>query len=178
MWCLEGGVSIVARDIFSRLSPERNLYLYDTFAGMTQPTEADIDLIGRSANAWFSINKVSEEKNNWAYASLDHVKFNFQARKLLSDQVHFIKGDVMTTLQNPDCLPEKISVLRIDTDWYDSIKVCLEYLYPRLSVGGCILIDDYGHWQGAKKAVDEYFADKQILLWVTDYTGRMGVKVS
>ncbi|MBV1831309.1 hypothetical protein HNW77_11720 [Komagataeibacter sp. AV436] len=72
--------------------------------------------------------------------------------------------------------PEKIAVLRLDTDWYESTRHELEHLYPRLVPGGVLIIDDYGYWAGARKAVDEYFSDKPILLNRLDNTGRIAVK--
>ena len=69
--------------------------------------------------------------------------------------------------------------MRLDTDWYESTKHELTHLFPLLSSGGVIIIDDYGHWQGAKKAVDEYFEENniKILLNRIDYTGRVGIKL-
>ena len=90
-------------------------------------------------------------------------------------QHDIFKGDVLSTLAVPDNLPLKIAVLRLDTDWYESTRMELETLYPRLSVDGVIMIDDYGHWTGARRAVDEYFARGQRpLLQYTDATGRAG----
>lgn len=90
--------------------------------------------------------------------------------------MHFIKGKVEDTLRDERNLPEKIAVLRLDTDWYESTKVELEVLYPRLRPGGVLIIDDYGYWQGARKAVDEYFADRPVLLHRIDHTCRVMVK--
>jgi hypothetical protein len=79
----------------------------------------------------------------------------------------------------PQHAPEQISVLRLDTDWYSSTKHELMHLFPRLSKNGVLIIDDYGHWAGARKAVDEYFADQTIqpLLNRIDQTGRACIKV-
>ena len=79
----------------------------------------------------------------------------------------------------PKNSPEKISILRLDTDWYESTKHELEYLFPRLSSGGILIIDDYGHFKGAKKAVDEYFTKNKIQYFLNriDYTGRLIVKI-
>jgi O-methyltransferase len=71
-----------------------------------------------------------------------------------------VQGDVVQTLRHEANLPEEIALLRLDTDWYASTIVELKVLYPRLAIGGILIVDDYGHWQGSKKAVDEYFADK------------------
>ena len=72
-------------------------------------------------------------------------------------------------------MPERIALLRIDTDWYESTRHELVHLYPRLSPGGVLIIDDYGHWQGARKAVDEYFQAGLFLNHI-DYTGRLAIK--
>jgi hypothetical protein len=72
--------------------------------------------------------------------------------------------------------PTKIALLRLDTDWYESTKWELEILYPRLISGGVLIIDDFGYWDGARKAVVEYFADNPILLNYIDGTGRIAIK--
>jgi O-methyltransferase len=77
----------------------------------------------------------------------------------------------------PDAAPERIALLRLDTDWYSSTRHELEHLYPRLAPGGVLIVDDYGHFAGARKAVDEYFAQEPVLLVRVDYTGRMAVKL-
>jgi predicted O-methyltransferase YrrM len=99
------------------------------------------------------------DETGWCYASLDQVSQNFAAAGLSTKTSHFVKGDVMETLK--DNLPEQISVLRLDTDWYESTRFELEVLYPRLSKGGVLIIDDYGHWSGSRKATDEYFSSIQ-----------------
>lgn len=87
-------------------------------------------------------------------------------------------GDVEQTLLDESNHPARISLLRLDTDWYHSTRVELEQLYPLLSPGGVLIIDDYGHWEGCRKAVDEYFAANRIRMFLQriDYTGRLGIK--
>ena len=89
----------------------------------------------------------------------------------------FIQGKVEDTLKTN--IPEKIALLRLDTDWYESTRMEMETLFPKLVKGGVLVIDDYGHWQGARKAIDEYLASHniRILLNRIDYTGRIAVKV-
>jgi len=79
----------------------------------------------------------------------------------------------------PNGAPESISLLRLDTDWYESTRHELVHLFPRLSRGGVIIIDDYGRWAGQKKAVDEYFAQNNIAILLNriDYSARIGVKL-
>ena len=91
-------------------------------------------------------------------------------------RTHFVAGDVEQTI--PGVVPEQISLLRLDTDWYESTRHELKHLYPRLIRGGVLIIDDYGHWKGARQAVDEYLAETgaKLLLNRIDYTGRAAVK--
>ena len=117
--------------------------------------------------------------NEWCYASFADVRQNFEKRGFNSN-IEFVKGDVCKTLDDYfEMLPKNISILRLDTDWYESTKKELETLYPRVSNGGCLIMDDYGHWSGAKKATDEYFDlnGNRPFLSYSDYTGRVAVKV-
>lgn len=68
----------------------------------------------------------------------------------------------METLKEKKYIPDKISVLRLDTDWYESSKFELEKLYPNVVDGGVIILDDYFHWDGQRRATDEYFQENNI----------------
>lgn len=153
----------------------RRYFLYDTYAGMSEPTEADVDNAGGSALARFG-NYLKPTHSEWAYASLAEVRGYFEKQKLLDDSVVFVKGKVEETLAHENNLPQKIAILRLDTDWYESTLAELKILYPRLVTGGVLIVDDYGHWQGARKAFDEYFKGQPVLLQRIDYTARMTVK--
>ena len=154
----------------------RDLYLFDTFEGMQKPTNEDVNLSGDDAE---TLLKQDPDKKNIirAYAPLDEVKKNLYSTGYVRDKIHFIKGDVKDTV--PVNAPQEISILRLDTDWYESTLHELLHLFPRLSPGGVLMIDDYGHWKGARKAVDEYISDNniKILLNRIDYTGRIGIKL-
>jgi hypothetical protein len=119
------------------------------------------------------------EKNTglWCYASKDEVAANLQSTGYPDENVILIEGKVEETI--PQTLPDSISLLRLDTDWYESTKHELTYLYPRLSRSGVLIIDDYGYWQGAKEATDEYFSQLKMkpLLQRIDYTGRLAIKI-
>ena len=148
----------------------RTLYLYDTFEdGMTDPGVFDVDLITKA-------NALAGRPNHWGYpaAALAGVQHALARLGLPDEQLKFIKGPVEETI--PKVMPEKIALLRLDTDFYKSTKHELEYLYPRLVSGGICIIDDYGHWGGATKAVDEYFAGQPVFLNRLDYSGRLIVK--
>lgn len=177
-----GGNAIAASLACKEYFKNRNFYIYDTFTGMSEPDD-DVDksvFIGDTSKNVF--NKHQELNfNSWCYASLDEVKENFKKAGLTLENVTFIKGKVEDTLKIKSNLPEKISVLRLDTDWYDSTIVELEVLYPKLEIGGLLLIDDYGYWDGARKAVDDYFlrhdTPTRPFFAQSDFTGRVGIKV-
>ncbi|MDR2864802.1 MAG: TylF/MycF family methyltransferase [Spirochaetaceae bacterium] len=167
-----GGNSILAAGIFKLYKSDRKIYLFDTFTGMTEPGKKDIRISDGSLQA--AINEFASKK---CLSSLDDVKENFRRYNLLFDNVIFVQGDVLQTLECKS-VPSKIAVLRLDTDWYESTRKELEILYPRLSSNGVLIIDDYGHWGGSKKAVDEYFATygNRLFFNYVDYTGRSAVK--
>jgi len=159
-------------------STSRHLYLFDTFEGMAEPTAADISHEGEKASELLKQQVAQKDHRDsvWAYASLSQVKETMFSTGYETSRIHFVKGKVEDTI--PENAPENISLLRLDTDWYESTRHELIHLYPRLSIGGVIIIDDYGHWLGAKRATDEYIQENNIcvLLNRVDYTGRMGVK--
>jgi len=119
----------------------------------------------------------SEGFNEWCYSPLEEVQKNLYSTNYPKEKITFIKGKVEETI--PNIIPEKISILRLDTDWYESTYHELMHLFPRLSKGGVLIIDDYGHWKGSREAVDKYLKENEIsmLLNRIDYTGRIGVKV-
>jgi O-methyltransferase len=175
-----GGNALAAKLIFEGLGSDKKVWLFDTFAGMTEPTDLDrMAFTGESAQDGYEAH-LAADHNEWCFASLKDVRRNFEQAWVDLDGVRFVKGDVAETLRGE--LPEAISVLRLDTDWYESTLIEMETLYPLLSIGGSLLIDDFGCWEGARKAVDEYLArlprHARPLLHYTDYTGRMGVKVA
>lgn len=171
-----GSMMAVAYTLLQLGNPNRELYLFDTFEGMPVPTKLDLSIGGRAAIDSFNAVKTSDDSSDWCKETIEEVVKNLRATNYDEMRVHFIKGKVEETI--PGEIPEKIALLRLDTDWYESTKHELDHLYPRLQDNGVIIIDDYGHWQGARKAVDEYFESNgiKILLNRMDYTGRMGIK--
>jgi hypothetical protein len=150
---------------------ERELFLYDTFAGMTEPTPQD----GEVAHERWETRR-AEDHNEWAYAPLEQVEANLRSAGLDLARVTLVKGPVEETI--PGVLPERVALLRLDTDWYESTRHELEHMYDLVPPGGIVLFDDYGHWQGARQAVDEFFDQRgfQPLLHRIDRAGRMMVK--
>ena len=143
---------------------KRHVRLYDTFEGMTPATEHDVQLYNE---AHYNI-VVKHIPDIACDVSLDTVKTNVGKISYWSDYIHYHVGDIMKTTE----FPKAIALLRLDTDFYDSTKFELDNFYPFVSSGGIIIIDDYGHWRGARKATDEFLADKpDIKLIPIDYTG-------
>lgn len=143
----------------------KTVWLYDTFNGMTEPEDIDMDLNQRQASSIMHLPHVL------AYSSLDEVKQNLSRSKFNKNSIKYIIGDVSETLKIPENIPKSISLLRLDTDWYKSTKDELYYLYPNLARNGVLIVDDYGHWRGSKTACDEYFLNKNIKMSQIDYTG-------
>jgi O-methyltransferase len=171
-----GGSMMVVAHVLRRLGDTtRKLYLYDTFEGMTAPSEKDIQFDGTPANQLLD----STQKNTgvWCYADKTDVLNNLRSTGYPERNIFLVEGKVEETI--PGTLPDSISLLRLDTDWYESTKHELTHLYPRLSRNGILIIDDYGHWRGAKEATDEYFGQRgaKPFLHRVDYTGRLAIKV-
>lgn len=172
-----GSMMAVALTLLKEKKSEKDLYLFDTYEGMSKPTDQDVSFEGRKADNQFEENKRNEDSADWCFASLDEVKQNVIKTCYNTEKLHFIKGKVENTL--PEHAPKQIALLRLDTDWYESTKHELIHLFPRLVSGGVLILDDYGYWAGAKKAVDEYFSQTktQILLNRVDQTGRIAIKI-
>ncbi|PAC31496.1 TylF/MycF/NovP-related O-methyltransferase [Flectobacillus sp. BAB-3569] len=152
----------------------RSLYLYDTYEGMSEPTADDVDFRGGQAKELMEQNVENKQNSVWCLADLNDVQNNMRSTGYPQDLVHFVKGKVEDTI--PATMPDApIALLRLDTDWYESTAHELKYLYPLLIQKGVLVIDDYGHWEGCKRAVDEYF-NGSLLLNRIDYTGRIAIK--
>jgi len=150
----------------------REIYLYDTFEGMTAPTEQDIDVNGDKAQ---DLIDTHGDSGKWCYAHRPEVERLFASFDL-ADSSHFIEGDVLDTISHTK--PKEISLLRLDTDWYESTKFELDNLYDLIQPGGIVIIDDYGHWQGSRRAVDEFFSRAPfIMLHRVNYAVRLGIKI-
>lgn len=176
-----GSMAAVARTLVARSATARTLWMYDTFEGMSAPSENDVDLRGQSAEALLAKEgqgNAESPDSIWCRCSLESVKQTLSGTGYPNDLLRYVKGKVEDTL--PVESPEKVSILRLDTDWYESTRCELEILFPRLAIGGVLIIDDYGHWQGCRKAVDDYFEKQNVKMFLhrVDYTGRVGIKLA
>lgn len=171
-----GGSMMAAAQTLARLGDRsRELYLFDTFEGMPPPGEQDVSFEGAHAADLLEASRKEDSYSLWCYSPLEEVKLAFSRIDYDADKLHFVKGRVEETI--PQHAPAQIALLRLDTDWYESTRHELVHLFPLIAPGGVIIIDDYGHWHGARQAVDEYFQERRvkILLNRIDYTGRIGV---
>jgi len=173
-----GSCMLMAKTLVNEGEKERKIWMYDTFDGMTEPTDDDCEIETNVSGSDLLKNtpKSTDKFNMWAYAPLEMVKKNMKKTMFPEERIHFIEGKVENTLSKVK--PQNIALLRLDTDWYESTKCELEQLYPLLSIGGVLIVDDYGHFSGAKKAVDEYFSKTNVkpLMNRIDYSGRLIIK--
>jgi len=158
----------------------RNIYLYDTFSGLTEPSEFDYtckdatlyNMDSQTVKNIWSSHIIDSKTNNWCYTPLDKVKVRLNTLGYPIENLHYIVGDVMETLKM--FVPEKIAILRLDTDWYESSKFELEMMYDSVVDGGIIIFDDYFHWDGQRRAVDEFFQKRNknvIIIKIDQKTG-------
>lgn len=171
-----GSMLAAAETLINQRNSSRQLYLYDTFEGMPPPTVNDISFDNRTADEMLKVDTNKELNPVWAYSTLQSVKQTMALSGYPLSNIRYVKGKIEETI--PGTAPEKIALLRLDTDWYESTKHELIHLFPRLVKGGVLIIDDYGYWKGARKAVDEYLQENkiQILLNRLDETGRIAIK--
>ncbi|MFE5664632.1 TylF/MycF/NovP-related O-methyltransferase [Streptomyces niveus] len=168
-----GSMQACAKALLALGESDRDLHLFDTFEGMPPPTAEDLRRDGKSAEDLLAAQ--GKDRPIWAIASLEDVQAGFEQVPYPGERVHYVQGMVEDTV--PQQAPEKISILRLDTDWYASTKHELEFLYPRLVSGGVLLIDDYGYWQGSRQAVDEFLEKTgERLLMLRMDEGRIAVK--
>jgi O-methyltransferase len=170
-----GSMHAVARTLDLCGVRDRDLYLFDTFQGMTEPTTRDRMVGQQDVTAADLMQESSKESRLWAIASKEDVLDGLSTLPYPQDRFHLVEGPVEDTV--PDGAPEEIALLRLDTDWYESTRHELVHLYPRLQPGGVLIIDDYGSWQGSKEATDEYLASlPEPLLLMRAARSRIAVK--
>lgn len=173
-----GGSSMAVAMMLKELGDtSRELYLYDTYEGMSAPSEADVDVYGKSADKKFEERRLGEDSSEWCRSPIEEVTGNLAGTGYPPEKVHLIKGKVEDTI--PATMPRgPLAILRLDTDWYESTVHEMLHLYPRLVEKGVMILDDYGHWEGVRRAVDEYFEEHGIrpLMNRIDYASRLVIK--
>jgi O-methyltransferase len=173
-----GSMMAVAHTLLRLDDKSRSLYLFDTFDGMTEPGENDISVTGQTAAQLLEQGNKEKDETVWCYAPIDQVRSAIHATGYPTDKIHLVKGRVEDTV--PLNAPNEIAILRLDTDWYESTRHEMIHLFPRIAIGGVLIIDDYGWWEGARQAVDEYIEARKIQIFLNriDYTGRLGIVTS
>ncbi len=169
-----GSAMIMAAVALQEGAADRELWLYDTFAGMSEPTDRDVRWDGQAAAAR---REEFQTHERWTQGvSAVDVYRNLLSTGYPAHQLRLVIGKVEETLRQ--ARPRRIALLRLDTDWYESTRAELYRLYPRLSSGGVLFLDDYGYWQGARQAVDEYLGGLGLLerLQRIDFSGRYLIK--
>jgi Macrocin-O-methyltransferase (TylF) len=171
-----GSCMLMAETLIAFDDTSRRIFLFDTYEGHPKPDETkDVDLWGnRAVDDW---HRHAAEAEPWAYVSVDEARANLARTGYPSERLVFVKGMVEETIPRTSEINE-LALLRLDTDWYESARVSLEQLFPRLVEGGVLIVDDYGHYRGQQQAVDEYLAAmrQNLLLNRIDYSCRVAVK--
>jgi hypothetical protein len=172
----KGGSTMAAALALTHLGDlQRSLFLFDTFDGMSEPSEADV-LASSKQSAKSLMDATDKSAAVWAYSPIEEVRANLRSIGYPEDKIFLVQGKVEDTL--PYSFPGNFAIVRLDTDWYESTRHELHHLYPKLVRKGVLIIDDYGHWEGARRAVDEYIDANQLPLLLNriDYTGRIAIK--
>ncbi len=165
----KGGSSMLCTSVLKSMGDTgRKIFMYDTYAGMTEPTDRDIDYKGNKADR--------NDFNKWCSIPRSEVQKAMALTGYPQDNIWYVEGKVEDTI--PGIIPEAIALLRLDTDFYESTYHEMKWLFPRLVPGGVLIVDDYGHFRGVREAVDKYIKENnvRILLNRIDYTGRIGVR--
>jgi len=175
----KGGSIMLCVDILLNCNKKnRKIWLYDTYKGMSRPTDKDINSGFRERAFYKWKHRQKATHNNWCYSPISNVKENLHSTGYPEENLKFIVGKVEDTI--PREIPNKISLLHLDTDWYESTYHELKHLFPLLSKNGVLIVDDYGFWQGSRDAVDQYFKENSIKLLFNriDYNGRLFIKTN
>ena len=169
-----GSMMAAARTLVRSGDLSRTLWLYDTYEGMSEPTDVDRRALdGVAARELMSARR--SRAHVLAAVTLPAVRQIMERSGYPVDKMRFVAGRVEDTI--PGAIPESIALLRLDTDWYESTRHELEHLVPRMTAGAVLIVDDYGHWEGSRRAVDEFMraTHAPILLQRIDYAARIGV---
>lgn len=170
-----GSMMLIAYALQHFGDTSRQLYLYDTYAGFTEPEDIDIDFDGQAMKPVWTQATHKGLKMGFG-GSVEDVRANLRLTGYPEEGMHFIAGDVLQTI--PATLPSRIAVLRLDTDWYKSTLHELQHLYDLIVPHGVMFIDDYGWCRGARQATDEFFGDRSFkpMMHRVDQTVRAIIK--
>ena len=151
----QGGALEIVAHALNEFKGNNRIVGFDTFEGHPMPEAEEIDIWGN--NMLDKFHEVTNDGEKWCFADYHSVENKL---KSIYTNVTLIKGVVNETVDMSDI--NEISILRLDMDWYEPTKIALNKLYGKIQKGGALIIDDYGHHSGAKKATDEYFKEKKL----------------
>lgn len=143
----KGGSAAVLADVAER--GDRRLFLFDSFQGCPSPGAADVSMHGRQGQAGEAAASRADVDGLFQQLGISHYA-------AWERWLYVIPCWFQATLPKVTPQIEQIALLHLDVDWYESTKVCMEYLYPLVANGGMVMIDDFFYWQGTRKAVLEY----------------------
>ena len=171
-----GSVMLMALTLLKLGETQRSIYMFDTYEGMVEPTDVDVNYSNVTAKEKWEATSTGDG-STWCFSPLEDVRRNINLTGYPEDKFILVKGKVEDTL--PGTMPSSACLLRLDTDFFESTYHELKHLYPVLSKGGILIIDDYGHWKGSKEATDMYIAEKNLALFLNrvDYAGRVAIKI-
>lgn len=174
-----GSVLAMLRTLVSLGVTDRDVHLFDTFDRMPAPGDQDVDLEGVPARSYHAqFDSGADYDHSYDYLPFETVRQLLLGTGYPAERLHFVVGMVEDTV--PAQAPAEIALLRLDTDYYASTRHELEHLAPRVSPGGILIVDDYGHWRGSRQATDEYLAARKaagdhLYLHRVDYSARLVV---
>lgn len=172
----------IMAEILLKNNQVRDIWMYDTFQGLTKPGVNDFTaetatlykMSSEEVLSYWESSFIDDTHNTWCFTPIDTVKNNINKTGYPEKHLKYVIGDVMKTLEDKGNLPEEISLLRLDTDWYDSSLKEMEVLFPKVVKGGVVIFDDYFHWDGQRKATDEYFEKNNITTKVLQHNQKVG----
>lgn len=173
-----GTMMLIAKALIAMDDVSRDLYLYDTFEWSWEDLSQSDGMVLDSGVSWLGVSSTQTAPVMATGVDIEDVRQHLLSTGYPSERMHFVKGLVQDTI--PAIAPERIALLRLDTDFYESTRHELIHLYPSLTEGGVLIVDDYGKLRGATEAVDEYFGsrDERPLLHRVDTQGRVVVRAT
>lgn len=146
----KGGCAATMAAITNRFASGRTTWYFDSFEGMPEPTEKDARGSGKTGK----VEDIMGDKLKASISDVEEIAFNIL--KLRREKNIIVKGWFKNTLPVKKAQIGQIAILRLDGDWYESTMTALTELYDQVVPGGYIIIDDYGSWEGCKRAVHEF----------------------
>jgi len=141
----------------------------DNFVGHSEPSLDEFDLWGNSMQERWS-QETQGGKESWPNQQIESTH-EFLTSLNSASPFKLIKKDIIELdTQDLSVITNSLAILRVDVDWYPETLKSLEVFWPLLSVGGVLILDDYGHHSGARKACDEFFADYNLRFIHVDYS--------